>query len=53
MIPVQNQTLTKDPMPERLWKDAVICLSAPGLNFALRTFHLVSDSVLPFDLGKL
>lgn len=53
MIPVQNQTLTKDPMPERLWKDAVICLITPGLNFALRTFHLVSDSMLPFDLGKL
>ena len=49
----KNQTLTKDPMPERLWKDAVICLSTPGLNFALRTFHLVSDSMLPFDLGKL
>ena len=46
-------TLTKDPMPERLWKDAVICLSTPGPNFALRPFHLVSDSMLPFDLGKL
>lgn len=46
-------TLTKDPMPERLWKDAVICLSTPGPNFALRPLHLVSDSMLPFDLGKL
>ena len=53
LIPVQNLIFTKDPMPGGLWKDAVICWSTSGLNFALYTFHLVSDSTLPFDLGKL
>lgn len=60
MIPVQNRIFAnKGPAPERLcrlaviWEDVVVCVSAPGLHFALHTFHLVSDSARPFDFEKL
>lgn len=50
MVPVQNQIFTQgSPAKEMvplavIWKDAAVCCHAPGLNFALHIFYLVSDS---------
>lgn len=58
MIPVQIFA-NKGPVPESLcrlaviWEAAVVCVSAPGLAFALYTFHLATDSTHPFDFEKL